>query len=170
MGIDPGSLNTGYGVVTRQGGALVHVCSGALSPGGRLTMAERLLRISDGLCGLIEEHRPDAVSIESVFAAINVKSAIALGQARGAALVCAARFCLPVFEYAPSSVKLAVTGYGQATKEQVQKMVGLLLKTQEAFKKADASDALAMAICHIHHCRGPLPAEKRPERASRPPR
>lgn len=169
LGIDPGSINTGYGIVDKAGNSLVHVCHGAISPGAGLTIAERLLKVSDGLVQIIEEHRPDAVSIESVFTAVNMKSAITLGQARGAALLSAAKFSLPVFEYAPSSVKLAVTGYGQATKEQVQKMVKLLLKSAEGFKKADASDALAIAICHIHTCREAV-TTKRLSTASRLPR
>lgn len=168
LGIDPGSINTGYGIVGKgQGGSLVHICSGAISPGAGLPIAERLLKVSEGLCELIEEHRPDAVSIESVFTAVNVKSAIVLGQARGAALLSAARFSLPVFEYAPSSIKLAVTGYGQAAKEQVQKMVKLLLKSDEVFKKADASDALAIAICHIHSCREEMTTKRQPPVAGR---
>ncbi|CAG1002950.1 Crossover junction endodeoxyribonuclease RuvC [Anaerolineae bacterium] len=153
LGIDPGSINTGYGIVGKgAGGSLVKICAGAISPGASLPVAERLLRVSEGLSRVIEEHRPDAVSIETVFFAKNVKSAITLGQARGAALVCAARSALPVFEYAPAAVKLAVTGYGQAEKAQVEKMVRLLLKSTEDHGKADAFDALAIAICHIHSC------------------
>ncbi|MCC6503202.1 MAG: crossover junction endodeoxyribonuclease RuvC [Deltaproteobacteria bacterium] len=153
LGIDPGSVHTGYGIVGKgPNGSLVRVCDGAISPGPGLTVAERLFKVSEGLTEVIEAHKPDAVSIESVFFAKNVKSAIVLGQARGAALLTAARFGLPVFEYAPTAIKLAVTGYGQAAKEQVGKMVKLLLKDTEGFKKADASDALAIAICHIHHC------------------
>jgi len=152
LGIDPGSVHTGYGVVGKgAGGALVRVCDGAISPGASLTIAERLLKVSEGLSEVISATRPDAVSIESIFFSRNVKSAIVLGQARGAALLTAAKFGLPVFEYAPTAVKLAVTGYGQAAKEQVGKMVGLLLKDAGGFDKADASDALAIAICHIHH-------------------
>lgn len=152
LGIDPGSVHTGYGVVGKgPKGALLRVCDGAISPGSSLTMAERLLKVSEGLSEVISAFKPDAVSIESVFFSMNVKSAIVLGQARGAALLTAAKFGLPVFEYAPTAVKLAVTGYGQAAKEQVGKMVGLLLKDAGGFDKADASDALAIAICHIHH-------------------
>jgi len=152
LGIDPGSVHTGYGVVGKgPNGALLRVCDGAISPGASLTMAERLLRVSEGLSEVIAATRPDAVSIESAFFAKNVKSALVLGQARGAALLTAAKFGLPVFEYAPTAVKLAVTGYGQAAKEQVGKMVGLLLKDAGGFGKSDASDALAIAICHIHH-------------------
>lgn len=171
LGIDPGSIHTGYGIVGRgPGGSLIRVCDGAISPGASLSMAERLLKVSEGLCEVIGEHKPDAVSIESVFSARNVKSAITLGQARGAALLSAARFGLPVFEYAPTAIKLAITGYGQADKAQVQKMVALLLKSAEGFKKADASDALAIAICHIHHCRGAVSAAKRLSEASTRPR
>lgn len=152
LGIDPGSLTTGYGVVERgTGGRLLHVSDGAISPGGALALPERLLRISEALEAVMSAYSPDAVSIESVFFAKNVKSAIQLGHARGAALVAAARFKLPVFEYAPMSIKLAVTGHGAATKDQVKKMVKLLLKTSHEPVKSDASDALAIAICHIHH-------------------
>lgn len=161
LGIDPGSINTGYGIVGKgPNGTLVHICDGAISPGASLPIAERLLKVSEGLRKVINEHKPDAVSIESVFFAKNVKSAITLGQARGAALLSAAQFGLPVFEYAPTAIKLAITGYGQADKAQVQKMVKLLLKSAEGFKKADASDALAIAICHIHHCRESVAAAK----------
>lgn len=162
LGIDPGSINTGYGIVGKgPGGSLVKICAGSISPGASLPLAERLLKVSEGLAKVIEEHRPDAVSIESVFFAKNVKSAITLGQARGAALLSAARSSLPVFEYAPTAVKLAVTGYGQAEKAQVEKMVRVLLKSAESHAKADAFDALAIAICHIHSCRGPLSAVKK---------
>lgn len=168
LGIDPGSIHTGYGVVGRgPNGTLLHICGGAISPGAGLPMAERLLKVSEGLRKVIDEHKPDAVSIESVFFAKNVKSAITLGQARGAALLSAAQFALPVFEYAPTAIKLAVTGYGHSDKAQVQKMVKLLLKTTEDFKKADATDALAIAICHIHHWREPV-AKRRPSAPVRP--
>jgi len=170
LGIDPGSINTGYGIVGRgPNGSLIHICDGAISPGASLPIAERLLKVSEGLREVIDEHKPDAVSIESVFFAKNVKSAIILGQARGAALLSAAQFGLPVFEYAPTAIKLAITGYGLSDKAQVQKMVKLLLKSAEGFKKADASDALAIAICHIHHCHESVTAAKvRLAAASRP--
>jgi len=122
-------------------------------------LPERLLAISNALKGIIDQFRPDAMSIESVFFAKNVDSAIKLGEARGIPLLCAASSGVPVYEYAPRSIKQAVTGYGNATKEQVQKMVKMLLKT-EARLKPDAADALAIAICHIHHFRPGL--ENRP--------
>ncbi len=157
LGIDPGSLVTGWGVVERAGaGRLVHVCHGQISAGAGMPLSERLFAVSEGLRAVMEEHTPQAVSVESVFFAKNVKSAVMLGHARGVALMSAASFGLPVFEYAPMAVKKAVTGYGAATKDQVQKMVKALLKVPEA-AGPDASDALAIAICHIHHC-GPATA------------
>jgi crossover junction endodeoxyribonuclease RuvC len=153
LGIDPGSLVTGYGVVLKdKGGRLTHVCDGRIKLDGRKPLSERLLEISETLNRVITEFAPDAVAVESIFFAKNVKSAIMLGQARGATLLCAASSGLEVFEYDPRSIKLAVTGYGNATKEQVQKMVKNLLNTPTA-ASPDASDALATAICHIHHFR-----------------
>lgn len=155
LGIDPGSVCTGYGIVDRAGAeSLLHVCHGSISPGDRLPLPERLLGISARLREIIEEFRPQAVSIESVFFAKNANSALILGQARGAALLTAAGSGLPVFEYPPASVKQAVTGYGRATKEQVRKMVRLLLKAGPPAGASDASDALAIAICHLNSCKG----------------
>lgn len=151
LGIDPGSLFTGYGIVEKKkGGALVGLGSGVISPGHALPLHERLLAISNGLSGVIEEFRPDCVAVEALFFAKNVRSAIALSHARGAALVAAAASRLDVFEYSPSSVKQSVTGYGNASKEQVQKMVKTLLRHPLELK-SDAADALAVAICHLHH-------------------
>ncbi|MBI5826831.1 MAG: crossover junction endodeoxyribonuclease RuvC [Deltaproteobacteria bacterium] len=152
LGIDPGSLFTGYGIVEKKkGGILDRLGSGAISPGPALPLHERLLAISNGLSGVIEEFRPGCVAVESLFFSRNVQSAIALSHARGAALVVAAASGLDVFEYSPSSVKQSVTGYGNASKDQVQKMVKTLLKYPHELK-ADAADALAVAICHLHHC------------------
>jgi crossover junction endodeoxyribonuclease RuvC len=153
LGIDPGSRITGFGVVDKgSGGKLAHVTAGQLLLDPSAPLPERLLAISNALKGIIDEFKPDAMSIESVFFSKNVDSAIKLGEARGIPLLCAASSGVPVYEYAPRSIKQAVTGYGNATKEQVQKMVKMLLKT-EARLKADAADALAIAICHIHHFR-----------------
>ncbi len=163
LGIDPGSLTTGYGIVEKgAAGKLIHICNGQVSVSRCLNLPERLLEISKALNKIIDEYRPEAVSIESLFYAKNFKSSAILSHARGVALLSAASFGLPVFEYAPMAVKLAVTGYGNAEKVQVQKMVKTLLKTPEELK-ADAADALAIAICHIHHCR--LSPEKKPKAA-----
>ena len=153
LGIDPGSRITGYGVVLKgRGGTLTEVCHGIirLTPGA--TLAKKLLEISEGLSAVIEEHKPDAVAIEDMFFAKNVRSAIMLGHARGVSMLSAASFGLDVFEYAPMKIKQAVTGYGNAPKDQVQRMVKALLKSSgEA--SPDAADALATAICHINHTR-----------------
>ncbi len=150
LGIDPGSVSTGYGIVERKGNALVRICHGDISPGAGLPLSSRLLFITKGLREIMEEFRPEAVSLESVFYAKNARSAITLGQARGALLVTVAEFGIPVYEYSPSSVKQAVTGNGRAAKEEVQKMVGLLLKAGLIAGKKDATDALALAICHLN--------------------
>ncbi|MBI5562629.1 MAG: crossover junction endodeoxyribonuclease RuvC [Deltaproteobacteria bacterium] len=153
LGIDPGSIKLGYGVVEKGGNhGLVHVCDGVISLNSKLSFPGRLLTISNGINGIIEGARPDAMAVESLFFAKNVRSASILGHVRGVALLSAATFGLPVYEYSPRTVKLAAVGYGGAEKTQIQKMVGLLLKT-DAKLKADAADALAVAICHIHHWR-----------------
>lgn len=153
LGIDPGSLVTGYGVVLKdKGGRLTHVCDGHIKTDKKKPLSERLLVISETLSRVIAEFEPDAVAVESIFFAKNVKSAIMLGQARGVTLLSAASSGLEVFEYDPRSIKLAVTGYGNATKDQVQKMVKNLLSTP-AEARPDAADALATAICHIHSFR-----------------
>jgi crossover junction endodeoxyribonuclease RuvC len=162
LGIDPGSVVTGYGVVetTRTSASMVHVCDGSIRLGGLKTMPEKLLAISRAISAVIEEQRPDAVAVESVFHAKNARSAIMLGHARGVTLLEAARHGLDVFEYPPSNVKQAVTGHGNSTKDQVGRMVALLLKCQVP-DSADAADALAVAICHLNHARGAAGAAAR---------
>lgn len=113
-------------------------------------MAKRLERIHDGIVSLIREHHPEQVAIEDVFYAVNVKSALKLGQVRGVAMLAAASAGLDVAEYAPLSIKSAVVGYGKAEKSQVQFMVTRLLELTEPPEPEDASDALAIAICHLH--------------------
>ena len=113
-------------------------------------MAQKLHTIFERLAHIIEEHAPDQVAIEDVFYAVNVKSALKLGQARGVAMLAAAAHSLPVTEYAPLSIKSAVVGYGKAEKEQVQLMVARLLRLEQIPQPADAADALAIAICDLH--------------------
>jgi crossover junction endodeoxyribonuclease RuvC len=148
LGIDPGSHCTGWGVVVSEGSRLLHVASGAIEVNGG-TLPQRLRDIGDGLDRVIEEHAPEAVSVESVFHARNAKSALMLGHARGVALLCAARCELPVFEYTAGQIKQATTGRGRADKQQVQSMVQIMLDHRQAMS-LDTSDALAAAICHAH--------------------
>ncbi len=147
LGVDPGSRRTGFGVIECCGSDYVHVAHGCLNVGGAL-MAERLRLIFDGLQSLIEEHQPAEVAVERVFVNRNVESALKLGQARGAAL-CAVPRGLPVFEYAPRAIKLALVGSGAAEKSQVSHMITTLLRLQGRIAP-DAADALAVAVCHAH--------------------
>jgi len=149
LGIDPGSVATGYGVVTLRGSSLVHVESGVVRTDPKAPMSERLDTIFTGLVRVIERAAPGEAAIETVYHAHSVPSALKLGQARGVALLAAARGGLPVSEYAPSEVKKAVVGFGGAEKAQVQQMVAALLGIR--FEgRFDTTDALALAICHLH--------------------
>ncbi|MFQ5480938.1 MAG: crossover junction endodeoxyribonuclease RuvC [Thermodesulfobacteriota bacterium] len=149
LGIDPGSVITGYGLIEESGrGVFTSICHGEIRPRAGLPLPERLLALSEGLEKVIQEHSPDVLSIESIFFAKNAKSSIVLGQARAVPLLLAAKSSMSVFEYAPRMVKLAITGYGAATKAQVQKMAGSLLNIAD-MPGPDASDALALALCHF---------------------
>ncbi|MBW2091418.1 MAG: crossover junction endodeoxyribonuclease RuvC [Deltaproteobacteria bacterium] len=149
LGIDPGSKITGYGLVAKEGAELKLIAAGLLKPNQRAPLPDRLNQIYRGLQEVIKKHSPDEVAIEDVFYAKNVRSAIRLGHMRGIALLAAAAADLPVYEYAATAIKVAVVGYGRASKAQVNHMVKRLLKTDEDLSP-DASDALAAAICHIN--------------------
>jgi crossover junction endodeoxyribonuclease RuvC len=146
LGIDPGSRRCGYGVVERAGGRLSLLDSGVLAPGD-LPMPARLAAILEGLGEVIERVRPAEVSVEQVFAGASPRSALVLGQARGVALAAAARAGLPVFEYAPAEVKLAFTGSGRASKDQMLRTARMLLGV--AAELSDEADAIAIAVCHL---------------------
>jgi crossover junction endodeoxyribonuclease RuvC len=151
LGIDCGTEYTGYGIVDLlDDESLVCLDCGAIKVSPREPMAMRLSRISIRLGELIVEHHPDRVAIEDVFYALNVKSALKLGQVRGVAMLAAASAGLEVTEYSPLSIKSAVVGYGRAEKHQVQQMVARLLRLAEIPEPPDAADALAIAICHLH--------------------
>ena len=151
LGIDCGTEFTGYGVVElRPDDRLLCITCGAIKVSSREAMPIRLSRISRRLEELIVEHQPDRVAIEDVFYAVNVKSALKLGQVRGVAMLAAASAGLEVAEYAPLSIKSAVVGYGKAEKHQVQHMVARLLNLDKIPEPTDAADALAIAICHLH--------------------
>jgi len=154
FGIDCGTEVTGFGVVesseTAREPLLVAKAMGAIRLARSRPLTERLEQIFRELTDELERWRPDAVAIEEVFYSVNAKSALKLGQVRGVALLAAARQGLPVAEYAPLKIKSSVVGYGMAQKEQVQFMVARLLRLEEVPQPADAADALAIAICHIH--------------------
>ncbi len=147
LGVDPGSRTTGYGVIEVCGRRFAHVASGALAVGAERPLASRLLSLFESLAAVIRDHQPAIVSIEDVFYAQNVRSAITLGHARGAALVAAAQAGLPVRAYAAAQIKMAVVGSGRAEKAQVQEMVRTILGLARR-PAPDAADALAAAICH----------------------
>ncbi|MGH8289190.1 MAG: crossover junction endodeoxyribonuclease RuvC [Steroidobacteraceae bacterium] len=165
LGLDPGSRRTGYGVIERRGADWVHVVHGCVTvTGASDSLPERLRVIFESLRELITTHGPGEVAIERVFVNRNVDSALKLGQARGAAL-CAVPKGLPVFEYAPRAIKLALVGSGAAEKVQVAHMIRTLLGL-EGRLAPDASDALAVAVCHAHSRR----LQELASRAAAPPR
>jgi len=150
MGVDPGSSTTGYGVIESDGRRYELIeCAGIRVP-AKLPFPDRLLLISKKLEEVMERLAPDACAVEETFYAVNVKSALTLGHVRGAVLVAAARAGIEIFEYSPLEIKSALVGYGRAEKQQVQEMVRLLLKLKEPPEPLDASDALAVAICHAN--------------------
>lgn len=151
LGVDPGSVTTGFGVIDSERGRLHLVEQGSITTKRGTDLADRLCRIHEELTAVIVRTTPVAVAIETPFAGQNVKSLIQLSHARGVVLLCARAAGLRIFEYAPRSVKSAVVGYGAAEKEQVAKMVRLLVNGCNGAMSMDASDALAVAICHAHH-------------------
>jgi crossover junction endodeoxyribonuclease RuvC len=167
LGIDPGSRATGYGVVEVEGSRLARVAGGVIRPGAPL-LSERLACIVATLEGVIQKTDPEGSALESVFTARNPRSALLLGQARGAALAACGIAGLPAAEYAPAQVKRAVVGYGAARKEQVQRMVQRLLGLASP-PPADEADALAVAICHANWSRSSIPTRSAKPRVARPP-
>jgi crossover junction endodeoxyribonuclease RuvC len=150
FGIDPGSDRTGYGCVETDGSRHRIVVCGAISAPASAAFPDRLLAIHRRLAGLLRDHRPDCVAIESLFHAANVRSALKLGHARGVAMLAAVEAGVPIAEYTPAEIKRAVVGYGRAEKPQVQHMVKVILGLPAVPSPHDAADALAVAICHVH--------------------
>ena len=151
LGVDPGSVTTGFGVVDYERGRLALVEQGTISTRRGAELSERLRQIHDELFAVIERTAPAAIAVETPFAGQNVKSLVQLAHARGVILLAAERAKVELFEYSPRSVKSAIVGYGGAEKEQVATMVRRLLPGCAALvMSADASDALALAICHAH--------------------
>ncbi|MDR3448676.1 MAG: crossover junction endodeoxyribonuclease RuvC [Alphaproteobacteria bacterium] len=150
IGIDPGLRHTGWGVVRQEGNRLSFVAAGRVSPAVDLPMAARLLALAEGVADVVRLHAPDEAAIEETFVNKNAKSALLLGQARGAVILALAQNGLSVAEYAANRVKQSVTGHGHADKGQIGAMIGMLLPGSGKLA-ADAADALAVAVTHAHH-------------------
>ena len=151
LGIDPGSVTTGWGVVEGDARRYGVVAYGVVRAAARERFAARLLKVSAGVEEALVKFRPDVCAVEDAFYAVNVKTALKLGQVRGVILLAAERAGVEIAEYAPRLVKRTVVGYGAAEKHQVQEMVRILLRLKETPQPHDAADALALAICHLHH-------------------
>jgi crossover junction endodeoxyribonuclease RuvC len=150
FGIDPGSERTGYGCVETDGSRHRIVVCGAITTPALAAFPDKLHLIYSGLAAILRDCRPQAVAIENLFHAVNVRSALKLGHARGVAMLAAVESGVGVYEYTPAEIKKAVVGYGRAEKSQVQHMVKLLLGLAAVPSPHDAADALAVAICHLH--------------------
>jgi crossover junction endodeoxyribonuclease RuvC len=151
LGIDPGTTSTGYGVVARRGGRLVALDGGVIATPAGLELARRLAAIHRRVGELLDEHRPEALAVEELYFGANVKTAFAVGHARGAAMLAAGERDVGCHGYTPQQVKGAVCGSGRAGKEQVQHMVAALLALPELPRPDHAADALAVAVCHHNH-------------------
>lgn len=156
LGIDCGTERTGYGVIDSDGRAHRMVTAGCIRSSSRDPLERRLLNIAANLRDVIAEHRPDAAAVEEVFFAVNARSALKLSHVRGVALLAVAEASVDLAEYSPLEVKMSVVGYGRAEKAQVQQMVASLLRLAEPLSSEDASDALAIAICHATHAPFPV--------------
>jgi len=154
IGIDPGTAITGYGLIREaENGDILWLTHGVITTESDWGEPRRLLHLYRSLLKIINDNKPDSCAVEKLFFQKNVKTALSVGQGRGAALIALAEAGLPIGEYTPSAIKLAVVGYGNADKNQVQQMVKLLLGLDEIPQPDDAADALAVAICHIHSTR-----------------
>lgn len=153
LGVDPGTATTGYGVIKKEGQKYSLVHYGCILTPAKTPLHDRLDTIYEELSVVIDDHKPDHMAVEELFFAANAKTAIAVGQARGVILLAGKKKNLSVFEYTPLEVKMALTGYGRADKNQIQQMVKALLALKDIPKPDDAADALAIAICHAQTSR-----------------
>ena len=147
LGIDPGTQITGFGLIQKNGQGWRHLDCGLIQPKAKQPLPDRLQFIYQKIAQTIEQIRPNEIALEDLFFAKNAQSALKLGHARGVVMLAAAQYQIPVFEYPPAQIKMALAGFGQATKEQMQKMVKIHLKLKEVAEE-NASDALAVALCH----------------------
>ncbi len=150
IGLDPGLRHAGWGIIESAGNNLVHVADGVVTADPELPLAERLHFIHTALTRIVEEFKPMEAAIEETFVSKDARATLKLGQARGVAILVPAAAGIPLAEYAPNQVKKSVVGVGHAEKEQIRRMVQVLLPKSRA-ASADAADALAIAICHAHH-------------------
>jgi len=150
LGIDPSVQSTGFGIIEYLENDYSVICYGAIKPSRKKPLHHKINEIKNNIENLIQTHKPEDVAIENPFYSQNIKTAITLGQVRGATLVAVASQNCPLAEYSPLEIKKAVTGYGQADKNQVKEMIKVLLKIQDDKLNTDASDALAAAFCHIN--------------------
>jgi len=153
LGIDPGTADTGYGMVDNSRGRLRVLGYGSIRTSPNLSAGERLMQIWERLGELIDAYHPDVMAIEKLFFARNERTALAVGRTAGVVLLCAAQRRLEIVEYTPNEIKQAVVGYGAAEKKQVQYMVSRILQLDEIPRPDDAADALAVCICHAHSAR-----------------
>jgi len=150
LGIDPGLADTGFGVIEKTGNKIKTLDYGSIKTQAKVPDEDRLLIIKNQLSALIKKYRPDYIAVEKLFFAKNVKTALAVAQARGVVILCAGEYCLKLHEYTPLQVKMALTSYGKADKKQVQQMIKVVLGLKEIPKPDDAADALAIAVCCAH--------------------
>jgi len=150
LGIDPGLRRTGWGLIGCEGNRLIYLACGSVQTSDKLSLAERLVTIHDGLARIVDEFRPDEAAVEATFVNRDAVATLKLGQARGIALLVPAKAGVLVAEYAPNLVKKTIVGAGHAEKAQIRVMIGVLLPKADP-KTHDAADALAIAICHAHH-------------------
>jgi crossover junction endodeoxyribonuclease RuvC len=150
LGIDPGIATTGFGIIQKQGNKIKAIDYGKIITTPKDKAPDRLKIIYKELKTIIKKHKPDVIAIEQLFFNKNTKTALTVGQARGIAMLSAANFNIPLYEYTPLQVKSAVVGYGRADKNQIKYMVKVLLNLKEAPTPDDTADSLAIAICHIN--------------------
>jgi len=148
LGIDPGTATTGFGLINKEGPKLTKIDCGVISTSKDLDMSKRLSILFNDLQEIVQTHKPDVMSVEKLFFTNNITTAMTVSQARGIVLLVASQNNIPIYEYTPLQVKMSATGYGKATKKQVQEMVKKILKLNVIPKPDDAADALAIAICH----------------------
>jgi crossover junction endodeoxyribonuclease RuvC len=149
LGIDPGTITVGYGIIDSEEDNISFVCCNVLKCKQRSPLGERLCYIYDELCSIIENYRPDVVAVEQPFVDKNIRSALVIGKAQAIAILAAGKHHLPCYEYSPAQIKQGAANYGASSKEQVQQMIKLQLNLAEIPEPNDAADALAVAICHV---------------------